>query len=67
MKNLTANMHSLTQAAINDLQSAFQNCNRSDEGLILSALVKVKTLHDMLPCVENCCSDSNPGEYYQAA
>ncbi|NVN90118.1 MAG: hypothetical protein HXX11_05885 [Desulfuromonadales bacterium] len=67
MQNLTVNMHSLTHAALDDLQSAFQNCSRTDEGLILSALVKVKTLHDLLPCIENSCSDSNPGDYFQAA
>lgn len=67
MHNLTVNMHNLTHAALNDLQNAFQNCSRTDEGLILSALVKVKTLHDLLPGIESSRSHGTPDQYVQAA
>lgn len=42
-------LHPLTHAALEDLQSAFQECQQSKaEGLILSALVKIKQVHDLV-------------------
>lgn len=42
-------LNSLTQAALDDLQRAFLECPHAPtEGLILSALVMVKQVHDSL-------------------
>jgi hypothetical protein len=68
MQSITANMHTLTRAAINDLQNAFQVCDTYPaDGLILSALVKIRSIQDLLPGIENTGSDNNPDGYYRAA
>ena len=54
----TKNMHTLTHAVIEDLQSAFQRCDHPVESSILSALVKVRTIHDLLPRTENLQLDA---------
>jgi hypothetical protein len=54
----------LTQVALNDLQNAFQECQHAAaEGMILSALVKVKQLHEALIDVKECSSDLEPEEF----
>jgi len=68
MQSITANMHTLTHAAINDLQNAFQVCDTYPaDGLILAALVKIRSIQDLLPGAENNGSDNNPEEFYRAA
>jgi len=68
MQTITANVHTLTRAAINDLQNAFQVCDTYPaDGLILSALVKIRSIQDLLPGIENTGSDNNPDEYSRAA
>ena len=62
--NSAENLHSLTHEVLNDLQQAFQQGDRIRmEGLILSAMVTVKRLHDQLPEVENATADSDPEGY----
>jgi hypothetical protein len=57
-------LHILTHAIVNDLQQAFVACpDRSTEGLILSAIVTVKKVHDLLPSPESAISDIDPEEY----
>lgn len=60
------NMHRLTHSTINDLQEAFQHCGRSSEGLILAALVKIRTIHDLLLNAAPSCG-GNADDYRQAA
>ncbi len=63
MQNHT-NLHTLTHVVINDLQQAFVACpDRPTEGLILSAIVSVKKVHDLLPEPESAISDIDPEEY----
>ncbi len=61
------NMHRLTHSTINDLQEAFQHCDRSSEGPILAALVKVRAIHDLLPNAEYPSCTGNADSYRQVA
>jgi hypothetical protein len=62
-----ANLHSLTHVVINDLLKAFKACHdRSTEGLILSAMVTAKKVHDQLIVSESNTSDFDPEEYCAA-
>jgi len=64
MQSITA----ITRAAINDLQNAFQVCDTYPaDGLILAALVKIRSIQDLLPGIENNGSDNNPEGFYRAA
>ncbi|MBT0666158.1 hypothetical protein KI809_17745 [Geobacter pelophilus] len=59
-----SNMHTLTHTIINDLQQAFSACSdHPTEGLILSAIVTVKQVHDLLPQPESAMADLDPEEY----
>ena len=59
-----ATIHTLTHAAINDLQNAFMACShRPTEGLILSAIVTVKKVHDLLALPCQAEADLDPEEY----
>ncbi len=63
MKSMNS-LRTLTQVALNDLQSAFLECQHAAaEGMILSALVKVKQVHEALLDVKECTSDLEPEEY----
>jgi len=62
--NNTEQLHTLTHVALDDLHQAFQQGERLKmEGLILSAMVTVKRLHDQLPGVCNATADLDPEEY----
>ena len=56
-------MHNLTHAAMEQLQSAFLECRHARaEGMILSALVTVKKVHDALLDVTEPPADLDPEE-----
>ncbi|TWJ16852.1 hypothetical protein [Geobacter argillaceus] len=62
--NTPDNLHILTHAVLNDLHQAFQQGERLKmEGLILSAMVTVKRLHDQLPGVCIATADLDSEEY----
>lgn len=62
--NYSENLHTVTQYAMNDLQSAFIKCSeKSIESHILSAIVSLKMLHDKLTSPELSCPDIDPEEY----
>ena len=62
MQNVN-NMHKLTHAAIEQLQRAFVDCRHApSEGVLLSALVAVKQVHDALLDLKETCSDLEPEE-----
>jgi hypothetical protein len=64
MNKNNPNLHTLTHVVINDLQQAFIACpDRPTEGLILSAIVSVKTVHDLLPQTDSGISNIDPEEY----
>jgi len=67
MTGETRNMHSLAHSTINDLQDAFQRCGRDSEGLILAAMVKVRTIHDLLLNAGCPSCNGNADGYRQAA
>ena len=57
MKNVK-NLHELTHAAIEQLQQAFQECqDKSTEGVILSAMVTVKLVHDGVIDLKDASAD----------
>ena len=63
MQNVN-NLRNLTQVALNELQNAFQECHHMGaEGMILSALVKVKQVHEALLELKECRVDLDPEEY----
>ncbi len=67
MQNLVNSLHNLSHSAINDLQSAFQECKYSSAGgLILSAMVKIRDIHNLMPMGDTSCSDIDPEEYCSA-
>jgi hypothetical protein len=62
--NQDSSLHTLTHVVITDLQKAFIVCpDRPTEGLILSAILTVKKVHDLLPQPDSCLSDLDPEEY----
>jgi hypothetical protein len=62
-----ANLHTLTHVVINDLQKAFKTCHdQPTEGLILSAMVTVKKVHDQLLNIDSTTTDFDPEEYCAA-
>lgn len=67
MQNPVNSLHNLSHSALNDLQKAFQECkNSSTGGLILSAMVKIRDIHSLMPVGEASCSDIDPEEYCSA-
>ena len=63
MKSINS-LCNLTQVALNDLQRAFQECQHAAaEGLILSAIVKVKQVQEALIDVKECSSDLETEEF----
>jgi len=67
MQNPVDSLHTLSHAAIKDLQNAFQECkNSSAGGLILSAMVKLMDIHNLIPGCEASCSEIDPEEYCSA-
>lgn len=61
------NLHSLTHVVINDLQKASNICpDRSTEGLIKSAIMAVKSVHDQLLNVDCSSTEIDPEEYCTA-
>lgn len=66
MKAVTT-LHSQTHNAIETLQHAFQSCpHRPTDGLILSALVALRQMHDELKCLDSTTPDMDPEEYCYA-
>lgn len=62
-----SNLHNLTHLVINDLQRAFTVSTGAQlEGLILSAMVTVKKVHDQLLSSECGTADIDPEEYCAA-
>lgn len=60
-------IHTLTHHAIDTLQSAYQNVHKEHaEGLILSALVTVKHVHDLINPGEESLEEMDPEEYCAA-
>lgn len=62
-----SSLHPLTHVVINDLQKAIITCHdRPTEGLILSAIMTVKKVHDQLLNIDSTTSDLDPEEYCSA-
>lgn len=62
-----SNLHTLTHLVINDLQKAFSGSPGAQiEGLILSAMVTLKKVHDQLLSYECGSADIDPEEYCAA-
>jgi hypothetical protein len=63
--HLDTSLHTMTHVVINDLQKAFIVCpDRPTEGLILSAIVTIKKVHDILGAVDTVKADDlDPEEY----
>ena len=67
MNNLDTDLPQLTSTAIETLQQAFVQCSHVPTGgLILSALVKIKQVHDNLNLINQACSEADPSEYCAA-
>ena len=62
--NTVTTLHSHAHNAIETLQHAFQSCpHRPTDGLILSALVALRQMHDELKNLDSTASDIDPEEY----
>lgn len=62
--NTATSLHTHAHNAIETLQHAFQVCpHRPTDGLILSALVALKQMHDELKRLDNTAADNEPEEY----
>jgi hypothetical protein len=62
-----SSLHTLTHLVINNLQKAYiTSLDSQAEGLILSALVTAKEVHDRLLHSDNSCADIDPEEYCTA-
>jgi hypothetical protein len=65
--NESANIHTLAHHALNTLQSAYQNIQKPHvDGLILSAMVSVRHLHDLINPAQRSIDDVDPEEYCAA-
>lgn len=63
MNNVTS-LHSHAHTAIENLQNAFQSCpHRQTDGMILSALVALRQLHDELKSLDSTAPDMDPEDY----
>ena len=62
-----SNLHILTHVVINDLQKAFISSPGTQiEGLILSAMITAKKVHDQLLQSDCTSADIDPEEYCAA-
>ncbi|RNC70416.1 MAG: hypothetical protein ED859_06315 [Desulfuromonadales bacterium] len=62
--NTVTTLHSRAHNAIETLQNAFQTCpHRQTDGLILSALVALRQMHDELKSLDSTASDNDPEDY----